>query len=157
VSGVDLVQWLGGQLDEDERIAREATPGPWQNVPTARHHATASGRSEEAVFASPPDTGAMVVAATGEASERRNLINAEFIAAHDPARVLREIEAKRRMITEVAAAHASAIDMEHACCHDPEQILAGECEQHAPNDLPLLRLLALPYADRPGYEEGWAP
>jgi hypothetical protein len=29
VSGVDLVQWLTAQLDEDERIAKAATPGPW--------------------------------------------------------------------------------------------------------------------------------
>ena len=25
----DLVHWLGAQLDEDERIARAATEGPW--------------------------------------------------------------------------------------------------------------------------------
>lgn len=29
----DLVRWLGAQLDEDERIARAATPGPWRHHP----------------------------------------------------------------------------------------------------------------------------
>lgn len=139
---MDLVQWLRDQLDEDERIAREATPGPWQNAPTARHHATASGRSEEAVFASPTDTGAMVVAATGEASERRNLINAEFIAAHDPARVLREIEAKR----EVLRLAERAYDYHETFTNGFASALEGT-----------LRLFALAYADRPGFREEWAP
>lgn len=134
---VDLVQWLTARLDTDEQIAREATEGPWRNAPTARHHATASGRSEEAVFGSPPDVGAVVVAITGEAVERRNLVNAEFIAAHDPARVLREIDAKRRII----AAYEN-YDREAPELDVPESVL---------------RLLALPYADRDGYQESWRP
>jgi hypothetical protein len=143
VSGVDLVQWLGGQLDEEERIAREATPGPWQNAPTARHHTTASGRSEEAVFASPPDVGAMVVASTGKPSARQNLVNAEFIAAHDPARVLREIDAKRDLLRLAERAH----DYHETFTSGFASALEGA-----------LRLFALAYADRPGYRaEEWAP
>lgn len=83
-----IAAFLHARYDMLEEIAREATPGPWRNAPTARHHATASGQSEEAVFAAPPDTGAMVVAITGEARDRRNLVNAEHIALHDPAHFL---------------------------------------------------------------------
>ncbi|WP_405960783.1 DUF6221 family protein [Streptomyces sp. NBC_00024] len=141
----DLVQWLTARLDTDEQIAREATKGPWRNAPTARHHATASGRSEEAVFASPPDVGAMVVAVTGEAVERRNLVNAEFIAAHDPTRVLREIDAKRQLLARYEELRAAS----------KEQGLIGDVTEEYQDFL--LRLLALPYADKPGYREEWAP
>lgn len=139
----DLVQWLGQQLDVEEQVARESTPGPWRNAPTARHHATASGRSEEAVFAAPPETGATVVATTGEAVERRHLVDAEHIARHDPARVLREIDAKRKIIAE----------------HDVYSRPLGERMDCQSYDFPCttLRLLALPYADRPGYREEWRP
>lgn len=132
----ELSDWLRTQFNEDDRIAREATPGPWQNAPTARHHATPSGRSEEAVFASPHDRGATVVAITGEAVERQHLVDAEHIARHNPARVLREIDAKRRIVDRYAWLR------EHGDTGGAAWVLP---------------LLALPYADRPGYREEWRP
>jgi hypothetical protein len=96
------------------------------------------------------------VATTGEAVERRHLVDAEFIARHDPARVLREIDVKRQILRQ-AFEHAATIDGEWGCCHDADEIEAGHCEEQRPNDLRLLRLLALPYAGRPGYREEWAP
>ncbi|MFE4420419.1 DUF6221 family protein [Streptomyces sp. NPDC056817] len=150
MSHAGLPEWLRAQLDADEQIAREATPGPWQNAPTARHHATASGRSEEAVFASPPDAGATIVAATGEAAERRHLVDAEHIVRHDPSRVLREIDAKRQLL-----------ELHHSIELPTEALDAcAECEvTGAYPEYPCrtLRLLALPYADRPGYREEWRP
>ncbi|MEU5496199.1 DUF6221 family protein [Streptomyces griseofuscus] len=140
-----LVRWLGEQLDVDEQVAREATPGPWQNAPTNRHHATASGRSEEAVFASPPDTGATVVAITGEAVERRHLVDAEHIARWDPARVLREIDAKRQLLSRYEAMAADVL-----VATGVEAILSEYRRVILPG-------LALPYADRPGYREEWRP
>jgi hypothetical protein len=147
----ELVRWLGEQLDIDAQVAREATPGPWQNAPTARHHATASGRSEEAVFASPPDVGAIVVAATGEASERRSLINAEFIAAHDPARVLREINAKRAILARYEFACGQAAD-ERNNSEEGREVwvkVAGALQS-------CVLCLAGPYADRPDFRKEWA-
>jgi hypothetical protein len=147
VSGVDdLVQWLRDQLDEDEQVAREATPGPWRNAPTPRHRVTASGRSEEAVFASPPDVGATVVATTGEAVERRHLVDAEHIARHDPARVLREIDAKRKLLAAYAEVAANDVDESYEYAYGWANGLG-----HA------VRLLAEAYADRPGYREEWRP
>ncbi|MFD8088581.1 DUF6221 family protein [Streptomyces malaysiensis] len=52
-------------------------------------------------------------------------------------RVLREIDAKRRMIGRISS-HAAVM---------------GWDEVHGD----LLRLLALPYADHPDYREGWRP
>ncbi|MFK0018225.1 DUF6221 family protein [Streptomyces sp. NPDC090798] len=148
----DLVQWLGGQLDVDEQIAREATPGPWRNAPTARHHATASGRSEEAVFGAPPELGATIVATTGEAVDRRHLVDAEHIARHDPARVLREIDAKRAIVAryEFACREASRVDI----AEDEREtwIRVGGALQS------VVIQLAAPYAGRPGFKaEEWAP
>jgi hypothetical protein len=138
----ELVRWLGEQLSLDAAQATEAGEelGPnWDY-----------------------DDGFVLARREGDmvATGSQDFLEAErgrFIAAHDPARVLAEIDAKRQMITDVAAASASALDMEHGCCHEPPQILAGECPQFAPRDLPLLRLLALPYASRPGYQESWRP
>jgi len=56
--------------------------------------------------------------------------NAEHIARHDPARVLAEVEAKRLLLT-----------------------LHKECDPSCY----IVRVLALPYADLPGYQEAWRP
>jgi hypothetical protein len=118
----DLVRWLNTQLDEDERIARAATQGEWVwsrefVTPPGYHHRTVG----------PLEPG-----------------DAAFIATNDPARVLREIDAKRRIIAE----HA----LNGWVCTTCDN---GEVEQVFP--CPTLRLLALPYADREGYREEWAP
>jgi hypothetical protein len=55
----------------------------------------------------------------------------------EPARVLAEVDAKRRMIARIQH-HAN---------------LMGEDEIHGG----LLRLLALPYASHPDYDEAWRP
>lgn len=61
----------------------------------------------------------------------------EHIARHDPARVLREVEAKRRIVD----------DFTHWQPHDPG-FDALE---------PVVRLLALPYADHEDFREEWKP
>jgi hypothetical protein len=118
VSGVDLVQWLRDQLDEDERVARACSgDGQW---------------AERDIAIYGPDLGAEVLA---------------HMARHDPARVLREIEAKRQILKEwqmLTAARSS----------DPSDdtarvgLLAIEV---------VLQSLAPVYRDRPGYRSEWAP
>lgn len=143
----DLVRWLGEQLNEDERIARASTPGPWvwtpetdvwdQNGPTLIREGTDA-----------PDAELVEVAAGwGHDAWGMNISDADkaFIAAHDPARVLREIDAKRRIIAEHALNGWVC-----STCDD------GEVPPQA-FPCPTLRLLALPYADRPGYRKEWAP
>jgi len=123
----DLVRWLGEQLDEDERIARAATRGPWVQSGIGDYGWTVDfGRPGAGVETADSDQG---------------LADADFIAAHHPARVLREIDAKRRIIAE----HA----LNGWVCDN------GEVEQVFP--CTTLRLLALPYADRPGYRDEWRP
>lgn len=129
-SDVDqLAEWLGQRLDEDERIARAAKPGPWH--------------WDGSVYATHP-TDAVV-----DYSE-----SAEHIAAWDPARVLREIEAKRQLLDE----HQDVNDGSCGTCVDGQwgyPTHGGSSPQRYP--CRALRFLALPYADRPGYREEWRP
>jgi hypothetical protein len=64
-----------------------------------------------------------------------------------PARVLREIDAKRKLLDRYERA------MENRRAHPDDLASAGALlALHG-----AVKLLALPYADREGYEEGWAP
>jgi hypothetical protein len=154
----ELVAWLGVQLDEDELIARKAAAlcGCHPGAPAW------SFRDGDG-----PDDGRIRVTDDPHPGVKRKisrrwngsydgLFMAEHIVRHDPARVLSEIDAKRQILQQ-AFEHAAKIDGEWGCCHDAEAIEAGHCEEQRPNDLPLLRLLALPYVDRPGYREEWRP
>ena len=140
----DLVQWLRDQLDEDERIARATTDrqpyDEWDAVGDDREGDTA--RSFWSV---------VKIARMERTPAARDL--AVHIAAHDPARVLREIEAKRRVLDECAywneKLNQEAIDQPK----HPYPCL-GEILD-AVN--PILRALALPYEDRPGFREEWQP
>ncbi|MBD9700678.1 hypothetical protein IHE56_00940 [Streptomyces sp. ID01-12c] len=120
----DLVRWLNTQLDEDERIARAATPGPWEQGGIGDYGWTVSFSRRNAG----------VETEDGEQGHA----DAEFIAEHDPARVLREIDSKRRVL--------GAIEHLLVQVDDPFADVDG-----------VLRLLAVPYADRPGYREEWRP
>ena len=63
----------------------------------------------------------------------------EFVEHFDPARVLRKIEAERALLAETICPYLGA------------DTTTGRVAWLA------LRLLALPYSDRPGYREEWRP
>jgi hypothetical protein len=135
----DLVQWLGQQLDEDERIARAATAGPW----------TAMGQG--VLDPSPPSNRLGIGMAVGHAAASADYNEtAEHIARHDPARVLREIDAKRQII----ALHHQLEDAQEMLDFCATCDATGKYPEYP---CTTLRLLALPYADRPGYREEWRP
>jgi hypothetical protein len=113
----DLVRWLGDQLDEDERIARRAGDSFRQIGETGVIVATDGDRAEECASANWAGV-------------------AEHIVQHDPARVLREIGAKRQIVERYAWLR------EHGDTGGTSWVLP---------------LLALPYADRPGYRDEWRP
>lgn len=131
----DLVRWLGVQLDEDERIAR-AAGDRWREL-SGNWVAVAVEPSSE-----PAHRVAMVLVAEGRA----------HIVRHDPARVLREIEAKRRALVLHSAPTG------HGCSTTDETGYNLNYDEVSPEDAcTTLRLLALPYADRPGFQESWRP
>lgn len=124
IPDITLVQFLTARLDEDERIARTAGDTGWE--PTQLDD---------------PDAVLVLNAQKGIWSH---------IYRHDPARVLRDVEAKRRIIDE----HEQA----------GSDLYVGEpmpwCVTCSSGGwpCPTLRLLALSYADHPDYRaEEWAP
>jgi hypothetical protein len=139
---IELIEWLRTQFDEDERAAIEAaraiadhTYAPVevdQHAEAARHwHARRwlyqskiSAAGEKDWQGGSPEVTDSVWTEVGE-----------HIARHDPARVLREVEAKRRIVDLFGPRH----------------------ERHDPDAFDLLMLLALPYSDRPGYQKVWRP
>lgn len=76
----------------------------------------------------------------------------KHIVRHDPARVLAECEAKRRIIA-AAFVVAAKIDGEWGCCHTAEQIrdtpLSNCYGPYVADEF--LNPLTLPYADHPDY------
>lgn len=119
----DLITWLRAQLDADERVARAATPGPWVWL---------AGR----VFQEHGDDRIVVPTVNDLAVvEPEDLAH---IARHDPARVLAEVQAKRRLVSEA----------EHYLNYEDHGLPLAEW---------ILTFLALPYADVPGYRDEWRP
>ncbi|MFB7776901.1 DUF6221 family protein [Streptomyces bauhiniae] len=123
----DLVQWLRKQFDEDEQVARDADADTWR---------VGEGHDGGKVLMGQP--GCVV-------AEARFAEYADHAARHDPARVLREVEAGRRLIR----------------AHD--KWCEGRCEAKYPEagfdaaHYWNLKVRAEVYADRPGYRQEWRP
>lgn len=127
-----LVEFLLARIAEDDETARRAPVAPWTVDPDGccvRHSGHDAARD---------------VAEMSDA--------AEHIARWDPARVLAECEAKRRIIE--LADEATGLDMQV----DSEFRVAIRDETAQPyvGDS-ILRALALPYAVHPDYREEWRP
>jgi hypothetical protein len=142
----DLVAFLRARLDEDEAAARAVQPDPRM---------------------SPRDPIEFILAnqdlslPSTEAAEK-------FIVSHTPARVLAEVEAKRRIIDDLIGERHDVVDGDcwYCCPAATEERDGGQRDDDRlgkPCDcgrdarlLRRLRLLALPYANRPGYKDEWA-
>jgi hypothetical protein len=140
----DLATWLRAQLDEDERIALAASPGPWK--PNAEH---------DEVLAVDDERVADGFALSG--NQLRATV--DHIVCWDPARVLAEVDAKRRVLDLHApfTDYAGRIRCEHCTelCHSRSGL---GCEDPADAIHPCrtVLLLSLPYGDRPGFDPRWA-
>jgi hypothetical protein len=117
----DLVKFLRARLDEDEQTAREAGNRRWL---VQDNMIELWPEREDDGFMSWPTRA-----------------DARHAARHDPARVLAEVEAKRRIIAE----------------HHP----VDPCDAHDASfdTIPCDTLLALAsvYAEHPDYREEWKP
>jgi hypothetical protein len=148
----DLVKWLRVQVDEDEQTALAATPGRW-------HWVDPGGKIKQALVADEYRDGrwSMVLpCANGDAFP--SVYDAEHIARHGPARVLREVAAKRQIMLIHRRPPVGLWSSEpfEDCCDG----CGYSGEFNAPNvrhigDCPELRALAAVYADQPGFREEW--
>jgi hypothetical protein len=76
-------------------------------------------------------------------------LHAAHVRRHDPARVLAECEAKRRIVEE----HPQTASIRHPVT-DNKIYVCATCDSEA-TPCPTLRLLALPYADHPEFKPEW--
>jgi hypothetical protein len=141
-----LAQWLRAQVDEDERVARDALEERWAYSPPLVSYDVVP--DDDGHF----EMGGEEVETLGFAPE-----DLTHIARQDPARTLAEVKTKRLIIEAVERyldPHPG-VPCDHA--GDPY----GPCELHAAAkgrvDPYALRLLALSYAGQPGYREEWRP
>jgi hypothetical protein len=137
----DLIFFLRAQLDDDERVARAANPGPWRRF-TDREHL-----SPLAIFG-----GSYM----GDEDRLRNVVslkyswvkdgNAEHITRWDPIRALAEVDAKRRLLDEYERIAASANTYP-----GPANAAALIAAQK------VVKILGWPHVDHPDYREEWRP
>jgi len=147
----ELVQWLRVQLDDDERTALTwpADQRSWEEYGDRRID-YASGAGE--------DVSAVNVKASAALGWERIYVKRDgiglsgHIVRHDPARVLREIDTKRRLLDLHAPDAMGTFTTCTECGQGYEMHDWGPAYPCA-----TVRLLALPYADRPGYRDEWRP
>jgi hypothetical protein len=134
-----LTDFLLARLAEDEAAARacaEAFPSPWEVADRGwRVRIYAADVPDIGDHAEPGDTRAPCVIEVEPQRHHRELNDGgwlsdrvEHIARHDPARVLADVEAKRRIV---------------------------EWDVEQPVDRGVLNILASVYADHPDFREEW--
>ena len=146
----DLLVFLRARLDEDEQLARAATAGPWSTM------------GQAVLDPTPPSDRLGIGMAVGHAAATADYNEtAAHIARHDPARVLAEVEAKRRVLSRHGAAPLPP--------DYPNPGMPSYCAAHAYReggatvypvqlaDCPDLRDLASVYASHPDYRAEWRP
>lgn len=131
----DLVEFLRARLDEDEQVARAATPGPW----TQDEEVDGWRAGRQTVVRA--DRFRVVTVDQTRQHHPAGEENVAHIARHDPARVLADVAAKRALLDAmIGPALSSAV--------------ARTCDA----GLATARYLALAYADHPEYRaDEWSP
>lgn len=144
----DLIAFLRARLDEDAAVIEK--PETWtafdENEPTGTRRVDVDHSIERVVACTRAWRGA-------------------HIARHDPARVLREIDAKRRVIDTYAVVSGRSKDLSARRDRLKDRghdLLMSEMDLetaiHQRDVLAsVLRLLALPYDQHPDYREEWKP
>jgi hypothetical protein len=155
----DPIAWIREQLDEDERKAREATPGPWRW--------TDPGLKKTKLALVGDRDSTVLLAASADAFPAAG--DAAHIANWDPSRALAEVESTRRLLDmyESIAAKKAENSARYARLMavpelDQEAITAAathgwELTGRLQGLEFAVQVRALPYAGRPGFPEQWRP
>ena len=151
----DLVEFLKARLDQDEAVARAATPGPWRADLSPVTVMSQEMQSPWAIQSEAEQYPHGRVAAPGyEGGGVRKKADADHIARHDPARVLRQVEAGRWVL----ARHK--LDPDGRWASPGQELCAGcGCDWQGGimpvDECPELRNLASIYQDASGWQERW--
>lgn len=149
MADADLLSWLTAQLDHDERVAQAAGDQPWiarsgeygPEVLVGYREAW-SREVEYAVWrCEDEEDGCPEIA-------RARLAEGEHIAFHDPARVLRDVAAHRRILQDYESA---LVSLEAAA----GTVLAGATRLQLRLRREAVLAVASIYSDRPGYDPSW--
>ena len=145
----EFLQWLREQLDDEEQTARKL-----HNL-LARLQWTADralGLQSAIEWNVPRAEWARLMGALPSEPDGLTWVEAVEMrgTALDPARVLREVEAKRGVLRQYLDLREQVRNPVSAENRARARALQGELGD-------VLRLLALPYADRPGYRDEWRP
>lgn len=134
----DLVAFLRARLDEDERMAQAVTPLGYTMVMGVQ-------RADEnwVLYRSVPSGLDGMPARNDDPAARAHFFR------HDPRRVLREVEANRRLIKRYENALAVGTSV--------ASFTRGQDDGYRQGCLDVIRDKAEVYADRPGYQEAWRP
>ena len=134
---MELAEFIEARLADDEEAAREASTAEWYLAQPAKCECCQQIRAQ--------DGGGSLVCS---ADDR----DAAHIVRHDPARVLREVEAKREILTRYGFAVRQA-DVNQANGNGAEaeawEKIAGALELDT-------RSLAAIWSDHPDYDAAWA-
>ncbi|WP_158721174.1 DUF6221 family protein [Streptomyces sp. NRRL S-241] len=167
-----FMQFLHSRLDEDEEAARRAAALCGCHPAAASWEFRDGDDEEGGRILVVGDPHPVLLGKRRRLARRWNrsydgLFAAQHIVRHDPARVLAEVDAKRRMLEAHAIVHREIgwlADGEEAYDELP---VCGACvlkHTHYPSrdNVPegaclTARLLALPYASHPEYRDEWRP
>jgi len=147
----EMVDWLLEQIAAEEQRAVAASAVSWEAAVPNMVHVVMDGTYGR--------KGLGYVASTDHQE------HADYIAAWHPVRVLAECEAKRRIVTAYQD-YCTRMDAAWAdyCNWVDGKPTADTAPPSSSDDRGVkagleiaLRLLALPYSDRPGYRAEWAP
>lgn len=135
---MDLTEFYAARLDETEAAARDSYYEGQRWI-----------TEEEGVYRWPDDE--LVQMADRKADARH-------IARHDPARVLREVEAGRKILADLPAYSKQRRDLrDHVYLPENAAYHSGHADGTDDAAYYALRLLAAVYSDHPDYDEAWRP
>lgn len=177
----DIATWLGRQLDEDAMWAREASRDRHGDVPTGSHWQWVNNHDDRVLTPDPAaeewldedsEAGQPALRSVEEFdagsyelpqfpihnAEEILTVVAGHIVRHDPASVLRDVAAKRKILVAHWDGHGCPtclIEM------DADEDTDGNQHQypvmHWTTPCPTTRWLAAAYDGRPGYKDEWRP
>ena len=139
----DLTAFLSARLDEDEAAAKAAASTDHTTLFSKPDMFAAEWRSHDSAVMVESDAGPVVYD-----EGVPTVAQAAHIARHDPARVLREVVAKRSLIED----HTGQCCVNDTCCGE----IAGYFDSEAGDPCPVLLVLAAIYSDHPDYRQEWA-